>query len=350
MRSLPAAREMERATLAMDGSYDGVFFAAVRTTGIFCRPSCRARRPSPEHLEFVATVREALLAGYRPCKRCRPMDAGGPPPEWVRRLVAAVDRDPSARVSDRRLRELAIDPARARRYFLKQHGMTFQAYCRGRRLGQALQQIQQGADVDDVAFGNGYESLSGFRDAFRQAFGRPPGKGRAVDCIRAASIDSPLGPLLAGASEDGLCFLDFADRRGLGAQIAALRGRLARPIVPGPSPHLDRLREELARYFRRDLREFGVPLVYPGTPFQRKVWERLRRIPYGETATYESVARDVGLPGAARAVGRANGQNPIAIVVPCHRVVAANGRLHGYGGGLWRKRALLALERDGQPA
>jgi O-6-methylguanine DNA methyltransferase len=106
----------------------------------------------------------------------------------------------------------------------------------------------------------------------------------------------------------------------------------------------------LTRYFTRELRDFGVPLVYPGTPFQQKVWDRLRRIPYGETTTYEAVARDIGAPAATRAVGRANGQNPIAIVIPCHRVVAVDGRLHGYGGGLWRKRALLALERDGRLA
>ncbi len=341
---------MERAILATDASYDGVFFAGVRTTGIFCRPSCRARLPEPENLEFVATVREAILAGYRPCKRCRPMDVGGPPPDWVRRLLAEIDRDPAARFSDRHLRQLAIDPARARRYFLKHHGMTFHAYDRGQRLGRALQQIQEGADVDDVAFDYGYESLSGFRDAFRQVFGCPPGKSSDVHCIRVVWIDSPLGPLLAAASRDGICFLDFADRRALGAQIAALRRRLARPIVPGRSAHLDRLRAELARYFGRDLREFSVPLVYPGTPFQRKVWDRLRRIPYGETTTYESVARDVRAPAATRAVGRANGQNPIAIVIPCHRVVAADGRLHGYGGGLWRKRALLALERAGRSA
>jgi AraC family transcriptional regulator of adaptative response/methylated-DNA-[protein]-cysteine methyltransferase len=273
------------------------------------------------------------------------MESNGRPPEWVARLLAAVDRQPTVRIRDSDLRARGIDPARARRFFLKHHGMTFQAYCRGRRMGKALQQIRQGVDLDDVALGNGYESHSGFRDAFLRTFGRPPGRSRGADCVITAYMESPLGPLVAGARADGICLLEFTDRRALETQVATLRQRLGCAVVPGTHQHLEQLRDELARYFQGTLTEFRVPLVYPGTPFQRAVWDRLRTIPYGATLSYEALARDIGAAGAQRAVGRANGQNRIGIVIPCHRVVNKNGQLGGYGGGLRRKEFLLDLER-----
>src|SRR5216684_1364225 len=158
MKTLPPLKEMERAVNKRDASYDGIFFVAIRTTGIFCRPSCPSRPALPKNREFFASAKEALFAGYRPCKRCRPLETDGRPPEWVARLLGAVERDPKARWRDQDLRRLTIDPARARRYFQKHYGMTFQAYCRGRRMGEALQQIKGGAKLDDVALGNGYDS------------------------------------------------------------------------------------------------------------------------------------------------------------------------------------------------
>jgi AraC family transcriptional regulator of adaptative response/methylated-DNA-[protein]-cysteine methyltransferase len=345
MKTLPATKEMERAVTGSDASYDGIFFVAVRTTGIFCRPSCPARKPLPKNREYFGTAREALFAGYRPCKRCRPLETNGRPPEWVGRLLGEVERDPRARWRDQDLRRLAIDPARARRYFQKHYGMTFQAYCRGRRMGEALQQIKHGAKLDDVALGNGYESHSGFREAFARTFGRPPGQGRNAGCVVVSWAESPLGPLLMGATDDGLCLLEFTDRRALETQIATVRRRFRCAIVPGEHDILDRLQDELDRYFAGTLTQFTVPLVYPGSPFQRTVWDELLRIPYGETRSYEDVARAVGTPTAQRAVGMANGQNRIGIVIPCHRVVNKDGRLGGYGGGLWRKQFLLDLER-----
>jgi len=154
---------MERAFLNADAAYDGIFFTGVKTTGIFCRPSCPARKPRPENVEFFGTAREALFGGYRPCKRCRPMETNGQAPEWVEQLLARVDSAPTERMTDANLREMGVDPARARRYFLKHHGMTFNAFCRSRRLGDALKQIREGADLDDVALDHGYESNSGFR-------------------------------------------------------------------------------------------------------------------------------------------------------------------------------------------
>ena len=157
-------------------------------------------------------------------------------------------------------------------------------------------------------------------------------------------IHSPLGALFAGASSDGICLLEFPEPDRLGPQLAAIRQRLGCVIEQGDSPHLKKLQRELAAYFAGTLKMFTVPLVMRGTPFQERVWSELRRIPYGETRSYEDLARTIGAPGAPRAVGHANGMNPVAIVVPCHRVINKNGRLGGYGGQLWRKQSLLRLE------
>jgi AraC family transcriptional regulator, regulatory protein of adaptative response / methylated-DNA-[protein]-cysteine methyltransferase len=162
-------------------------------------------------------------------------------------------------------------------------------------------------------------------------------------------LDSPVGPLVAGATDEGVCLLEFSDRRMLPTQLDTIRHRLG-PALPGTHPLLDQLQSELAEYFGGTRREFTVPLVYPGTPFQVKVWSALRQISYGATCSYEQLAWAVGAPDGARAVGWANGQNRIAIVIPCHRVINKGGKLGGYGGGLWRKQILLDLEKGEQRA
>lgn len=345
MPTLPPRAEMQRAYLKRDETYDGVFFLGVQTTGIFCRPSCGARKPQPKNVDFFATAREAVFAGYRPCKRCKPMSAAVESPSWVRQLLARVDSSSGSRIADSAIRGMGIDPARARRYFQKNYGMTFQAYCRGRRMGKALEQIRKGHELDDVTLGHGYESHSGFREAFGRTFGAPPGKARETDCILVAWIESPLGPLIAGATSDHLVLLEFTERRMLEAQFATLRKIFKRPIVPGSNAVLDTLRDQLTLYFDGTLKRFTVPLEFPGSPFQRKVWEGLLQIPYGKTMSYEELADWIGAPRAQRAVGHANGLNRMAIVIPCHRVVNKGGSLGGYGGGVWRKQRLLELER-----
>jgi AraC family transcriptional regulator of adaptative response/methylated-DNA-[protein]-cysteine methyltransferase len=349
MPQLPSRIEMQQAYLQRDPAYDGIFFLAVRTTGIFCRPSCGARKPQPRNVDFFVTAREALFAGYRPCKRCSPLTAVGEPPAWVRRLLEEVDRSPDRRIPDSAVRSLGIDPLRARRYFQKNYGMTFQAYSRGRRLGKALEQIRKGENLDDVTLGHGFESHSGFREAFGKTFGISPGKARSADCITVTWVESPLGPLVAGATEKHLVLLEFTDRRMLEAQFVTLRKAFKRPIVPGENAVLRKLRAELVRYFAGELKKFTVPLEFPGSEFQRRVWTKLLQIPHGKTISYEELADRIHAPHAQRAVGHANGLNRIAIVIPCHRVVNKNGELGGYGGGLWRKQRLLELETGGKP-
>jgi AraC family transcriptional regulator, regulatory protein of adaptative response / methylated-DNA-[protein]-cysteine methyltransferase len=166
------------------------------------------------------------------------------------------------------------------------------------------------------------------------------------ECVLLSWLRSPLGPLVAGATAEGICLLEFTDRRMLEAQFDALRRLFAAPVVPGANEHLEKLESEIASYFAGTLRSFSVPLSYPGTDFQRRVWEQLLAIPYGETRSYEQLAIAVGDKKAVRAVGRANGLNRIAIVIPCHRVVNKSGALGGYAGGLRRKQFLLDLERS----
>jgi len=335
---------MQRAYLRKDTSYDGIFFLGVRTTGIFCRPSCPARKPLPANVNYFSSARDALFAGYRPCKRCRPMDTNGRPPDWIGRALALVNASED-RLKDSELRKSGIDPFRVRRYFQKHYGMTFQAYCRARRMGDALNQLRQGASLDDIALGNGYESHSGFRDAFARTFGRSPGTSREVDSVVVSWLESPLGPIVAAANKNGICLLEFTDRRMLETQFNTLKKLFSCAIVPGDNAHLAKLKTELQAYFAGQLREFSLPLVYPGSPFQVRVWNELLQIPYGQTCSYEELARRIGAASGQRAVGHANGTNRIAILIPCHRVINKGGKLGGYGGGLWRKQHLLDLEK-----
>jgi len=165
-----------------------------------------------------------------------------------------------------------------------------------------------------------------------------------TEAILVARIESPLGPLVAGSTPEGICLLEFSTRKRLPAHLAELRRRFRAASVAGRNKHIDRLERQLAEYFAGRRRRFDLPLVTPGTSFQRRVWKELARIPYGETRTYGDLARRLGVPSAPRAVGHANGSNPISIVLPCHRLVGSGGDLTGYGGGLWRKRRLLELE------
>jgi AraC family transcriptional regulator of adaptative response/methylated-DNA-[protein]-cysteine methyltransferase len=335
---------MYRALCARDASYEGVFFAAIRTTGVFCRPTCAARNPRSENVEYYSSTRDALLAGYRPCKRCEPLQPDGDTPGWLRPLLNAIEEDPSRRWKDVDLRAIGLDPGRVRRWFQANHGMTFHAYHRARRLGLALGRLRHGEDLTRAAYDHGFESLSGFREAFGRVFDNPPGRSRTAGMVHVTRLLTPLGPMVAAANDEGICLLEFAERRMLETQLQRLKRRVGGELVPGSHDHIAQLDDELSSYFEGKLREFTVPLVYPGTQFQIACWEYLRTIPYGTTRTYADEATAIGKPSATRAVGSANGDNRIAIVIPCHRVVGSDGKLSGYGGGLWRKRFLLDHE------
>jgi AraC family transcriptional regulator of adaptative response/methylated-DNA-[protein]-cysteine methyltransferase len=345
---LPSTDEMYRALVDRNAEYEGIFFVGVKTTGVFCRPTCPSRKPRRDNVQFFATTRDALSGGFRPCRRCRPLHAAGDPPGWLEPLLERVDREPQRRWTDRDLSVMQLEPTRVRRWFKANHGMTFQAYSRARRLGLALHQLHGSQTAAlDAAWDHGFESLSGFREAFTQWFGHSPAQARSSDStISVHRLLTPLGPMIAAATSRGVCLLEFCDRRMLETQFQRLRTLFDRPFVLGPRPQLEQLESELAEYFSGGRHEFSVPLDLEGTPFQLKVWEQLRGIRYGQTISYESLARAIGLRNGQRAVGRANGDNRIAIVVPCHRVIRSNGELCGYGGGVWRKQWLLDHERS----
>lgn len=355
----PSAADMETAFYRKDASYDGLFFVAVRTTGIFCRPSCSSC-PKRENVEFFLSLREAMLAGYRPCKRCRPEASLEQPPSWVSQLIERVEAQAGKKLSADDWHQLGTTPERARRWFKDHYGMTFAEWCRARRLAGAFSQIRDGESLDDVVFAQGYDSHSGFREAFTKTFGVPPGQAETQQYIAVELIETPIGLMVAGAVDDGLCLLEYSEPRRLERHYAALRQRFGSAVLPVSHPHLTTLKTELKRYFAGEFGgEFGgdsggertpftVPLALQGTPFQTMVWDELQRIPYGETIAYDELAQRIGQPTAMRAVAGANGMNRISIVVPCHRVIGKDGSLTGYGGGLWRKRLLLELERTGQ--
>jgi AraC family transcriptional regulator, regulatory protein of adaptative response / methylated-DNA-[protein]-cysteine methyltransferase len=284
------------------------------------------------------------MKGYRPCKICNPLGYKGEVPDWLRSLLEEIDSTPGIRVRDHDLKQRGIDPNRARRWFQKHHKMTFQTYVRTLRIGQAFGSIRNGGKVIDAAFESGYDSLGGFTESFKKATGFSPNSSKHNQLITVTRILTPLGPMLAGATDAGVCLLEFIDSELLETQLSRLKRMLRAELVPGSNRHFAALHQQVQEYFAGTRREFHLPLAVQGTPFQQEVWKALQTIPYGETRSYQEQAELLGKPRAIRAVAQANGDNRISIIIPCHRVIGKDGKLVGYGGGLWRKKFLLDLE------
>ncbi|MGT2924405.1 bifunctional transcriptional activator/DNA repair enzyme AdaA [Streptococcus caviae] len=333
-----------KALLERDKQFDGIFFVAIKTTGIFCHATCRARKPKFENCVFYEKAEEALLAGYRPCKICQPLSFPHQLPEEVRLLVAAVEAKPEKRWREEDFKKLGIHSATARRKFKEVYDMTFVQYARARRMGLAFKNIEDGQTVIEQQLAMGYQSPSGFNDAFSHIMGNPA-KKTTVKVLTASFITTPIGRMLALADEAYLYLLEFDNRRGLEREIERLRSRLNARIIHGSNTLLQQLEQELAAYFSGTFTGFTIPLHLSGSAFQRAVWDLLRKIPLGETLTYKDLALALGDVNKVRAVGNANGANQIAILIPCHRVIASDGSLGGYGGGTERKKYLLELEK-----
>ncbi len=338
-------REYYQALIEKNSEYEGIFFVGVKTTGVFCRPTCPARKPKFEHCEFFATAQEALLASFRPCKRCRPLSHPNHVSGLIQTLVEAVEQNPEKRWRTRDFQELSVDASTARRQFKKRFGMTFVEYARARRMGLAMKQIRSGEQVIEAQLSSGYESSSGFRDAFSRIMGAAPSKIGSDKVLKASWIDTKLGPMLAISDEKALYLLEFVDRRGLEREIERLRIRTKSAIIPGSTGPIRSIEKELKHYFEGSLHQFKTPILPLGSPFQKQVWEELQRIPTGETRSYSDIARGVKRPTAFRAVAQANGANQLAIIIPCHRVINADGKVGGYGGGCIRKQWLLDHEK-----
>ncbi len=340
---LPPVEEMEEACLSRDPAYDGIFVFGVTTTGIVCRPTCPSR-PHSKHVRYFATLREAIAQGYRPCQRCRPEQLASAPPEDIATLMDELAAAPDRPIRARDLRERNISPERVRRWFRQNYGMTFAEWQRGQRLSRAFTQLRSGETLDEVIFGSGFDSHSGFRAAFEQAVGDAPGRVRNEPYVALEFMETRLGAMIAGAVNGEFCVLEFADRRGLERQMASLRKRMGRPLLPGSSHNFQVLKEQINAYLDRKRDAFDLPLLLVGSDFEKRVWQALMEIPYGETCSYQHVAKMIGQPSAVRAVARAIGANRLNIIIPCHRVIGADASLTGYAGGVHRKRVLLRLE------
>jgi len=248
------------------------------------------------------------------------------------------------RIKDNDMYERGMEPNQVRRWFKKHHNITFHAYQRMLRINSAFNEIKNGETVTSSAFGNGYSSLSGFNESYRAVFGSSASGSKHKIAINITRFTTPLGPMFACATEQGICLLEFTDRRKLETEFNDLCNRLNAVILPGENEHLDRVQSELSDYFAGERRVFTVALHTPGTDFQQSVWRALQHIPYGETRSYKQLVTALGNPNGVRAVAAANGCNRVAVIIPCHRVIGSNGRLVGYGGGIHRKKWLLDFE------
>lgn len=333
--------EMARAALHNDASFDGMFWYGVKTTGIYCRPSCVSRAPKQGNMEFFTSSREAEQAGYRPCKRCRPdLFVYRPALEAAERMKAVIDDGFMHKAAMfETLKRLGVGPKRAIEIFRDAYRTTPGAYADGLRIAEAQHRLRETDEpVLDIALALGFESVSAFYSLFGKASDTTPAAYRraartAVPETGAAQrYQTPFGPVTITSEGGAVTCVRFGEGvPGLPAKATATTDLAA---------------EQLTEYFRGLRRSFTVPLRPAGTPFQRLVWEELLKIPYGETATYGQIARKIGRPTAARAVGMANHQNPISVMIPCHRVVGTNGSLVGYAAGLPMKRRLLDLETN----
>jgi AraC family transcriptional regulator of adaptative response/methylated-DNA-[protein]-cysteine methyltransferase len=335
--------------LDKDSKYEGMFFVGIKTTGVFCRPTCPARKPKFENCKFFNTAQDALLASFRPCMRCYPLSLPGQASPLVQTLVEAIEINPEKRWRNYDFEALSVDASTVRRQFKKRFGMTFVAYARAKRMGLAIKQIQKGQSIIATQLDNGYESSSGFRDAFTKVMGAAPTKfDKHHAILKSTWIDTQLGPMLAIADEAFLYLLEFVDQHGLESKVERLRTNLHAVIIPGHTQIIQQIEFELKKYFEGSLKEFKTPIQVLGSPFQQLVWRGLMGIPYGQTRSYGDQARALGKETAYRAVASANGANKIAIVIPCHRIINSNGELGGYSGGIHRKKWLIAHEKQHQ--
>lgn len=342
------------AVVARDAGWDGRFVYAVRSTGVYCRPGCPARRPLRRNVELFEVPEAAEAAGYRACLRCGPSAGGRRPSTRAAEAVAQACRVLDGADEAPLLAELAskvgLSPYYLQRSFKRLVGCTPRQYAAAMRLDRAKAAMRNGAGVTASLFEAGYGSSRAFYEEAAGALGMQPSayrRGGSCQTISYTTVDSPLGTLLVAATGRGVCAVRFVDGDDDGDQ-AGVRGVLRREF---PAADLrrddDGLRATAVRVVAAvagGADDLELPLDLRATAFQLRVWRALRAIPRGETRSYTEVAASIGQPAAVRAVARACATNPVAVVVPCHRVVAADGTLAGYRWGTDRKQALLAIE------
>ena len=326
-----------------DRRWDGRVIGAVKTTGIYCKPSCPARRPKREHVEFFADGGAARAAGYRACLRCKP-DEVGRDREAVARAVKLIEQAEEAPRLEEVAAAVGYAPHHFQRLFTREMGVSPAAYARGLRAERASQALQENGSVTEAIYDAGYSGPSRFYADAKGRMGMTPSAwrdGGRGETIRYALLDTPLGQMLVAATSKGICRLTFDE------DVAALKRRFPNADIEPADTAMASLISGVMQAVETPSAMPDLPIDVRGTAFQEAVWRELRRIPAGETRSYADIAAAIGEPGAVRAVGTANGSNPVAVLVPCHRVIRSDGTLGGYGGGLDRKRKLLAAEGAG---
>lgn len=333
-----------RQVISRDVRQDGRFVFAVRTTGIYCRPSCPSRRPRRDSVEFFASTRDAERAGYRACLRCKPTQV----PEQQRylfRMRQLLDTaDETLTLADLS-KAVGLSPFHLQRLFKRATGLSPRQYQAARRVQKVKTKLRKGDDVTTALYDAGYSSSSRLYENANQQLGMTPGTYRrrgAGMTIAFTTVASPLGRMLIAATNRGLCAVRFGDNaaeleQDLRREFSAAE---VRRDDKGLHPYVDALLASV----RGENTSVDLPLDLRATAFQNKVWESLRRIPRGETRSYSDIAREIGAPSAVRAVARACSSNPVAITIPCHRVVRRDGDAAGYRWGIERKRKLLKAE------
>lgn len=340
--------ERWQAVTSRDARADGAFFYAVRTTGVFCRPSCASRLPRRENIEFFVEADDARAAGYRECKRCRP---GGLPRELeiVKRACAALDADPQERLTLAQLGEAVhLSPFHLQRLFKRVLGVSPRQYQAARRGAVLRDALGEGADVTrasaDAGFGSSsrlYHSVPGELGMAPSAYRR---KGAGLT-IHYAATPTPIGFVLVAATQKGICRIAFGDDAA--TLTAALTADFANAQCIEDKAAVAPFAAQIDAYLHGRRERFDLPLDIAATAFQQRVWDALQRIPYGETRSYTQIAETLGAPRAVRAVASACASNPVALAIPCHRVVQKGGSLAGYRWGLERKAALIDAESRG---
>jgi AraC family transcriptional regulator of adaptative response/methylated-DNA-[protein]-cysteine methyltransferase len=347
MRAPARDEERWRAVKRRDPAFDGKFLFAVRTTGVYCRPSCASRPAKRENVSFFSTAAEAETAGYRACKRCRPNKLGAPDPqiEAVKRACQRIEQAEEAP----RLAELAagagLSPYHFHRVFKTITGVTPKAYAAEMRARRAADKLRTAGTVTEAIYEAGFNSSSRFYESTAARLGMTPGevrRGGAGARIRFAVGEASLGAVLVAATDKGVCAILLGDDPE--ALVRDLQDRFPRAELQGGDAEFERMVAEVVGLVEAPGQRLDLPLDIRGTAFQQRVWAALRAIPPGKTATYSEVARAIGQPKAVRAVAQACGANPLAVAIPCHRVVRADGDLSGYRWGIERKRKLIDRE------
>lgn len=335
------------AVVARDAAADGTFFYSVKTTGVYCRPSCAARLALPENVRFHSTRTDAERAGFRPCKRCKPdqpplAEQHAATVAEVCRLIESADAVPGL---EQLARHAGMSPYHFLRVFKAVAGVTPRAYAVAHRTRRVRDRLDHGASVTDAIYDAGYNSSSRFYAQADAVLGMTPSRyraGGADTAIRFAIGDCSLGAILVAASERGVCSILLGDDAD--ALARDLQDRFPRADLIGADADFERIVARVVASVEAPGLGLDLPLDVRGTAFQQRVWQALRGIPVGETASYTQVARRIDMPKAARAVAQACAANPLAVAIPCHRVVRNDGNLSGYRWGVERKRALLDRE------